>query len=442
LFAISSVLWLAALLAGEQRPRYGGILRVTMRETPQAIAPRALVSSGVGNVSRLIFETLIHLDADGRPQAMLASSWQAEPGNQRWRISLRDGVSFHDGFPMDAASVVASLRAGNPQWKVFAVGEAVIIEAPAPEPMLPAELALAGNAIVHQTGDKIAGTGPFVPRTWVTGKSVELAANDEYWRGRPFVDAIQISFGVGEREQMLALDLAKADIVEVQPEGIRRARAEGRTVFSSQPAELLTLVFARDAQNEDEIHARNALAASLDSASLSDYVLQGGGEASGALLPDWVSGYGFVFPPSRKSERPVRAQPHISWTLSYDAADSVAHVLADRIALNARDAGIAIQPTASGTGDLKLLRAPILSSDPQLALTEMADALQLSPPKMSGTSIEELFAGEKSLLQSGRVVPLAHLRTAVAVRANVQAFNMQPGGEWDMSNLWLAPEKP
>lgn len=443
LLAISNVLLLAALAVGEQRPHYGGTLRITLRETPQTIDPHALVSAGTGNISRLIFETLVHLDPDGQPQPLLASSWQADPGNQRWRIFLRNGVSFHDGFPMDAAAVVASLRAGNPQWKVFAVGEAVMIETPEPEPSLLAQLALARNAIVHQAGDKTAGTGPFIPGAWTPGKFLELAANDDYWHGRPFVDAVQVSFGVGEREQLLALDLGKADIAEVQPEGIRRARAEGRTVFTSQPAELLALAFARDAQNDNETRARNAFAASLDSASLSDYVLQGGGDASGALLPDWLSGYGFVFPPSRKGERLVRTQSaHVSWTLGYDPSDSVAHVIADRIALNARDGGIVIQPATSGAADIKLLRLHISSSDSQLALAELANALQMTAPKFNAASVEELFAAEKALLQSGRVLPLAHLRTAIAVRTNVQTFSLQPDGEWDISNVWLAPEKP
>jgi hypothetical protein len=40
-------------------------------------------------------------------------------------------------------AVAASLRTANPDWKVFAAGEAVIIECNAPTPDLPAVLALA-----------------------------------------------------------------------------------------------------------------------------------------------------------------------------------------------------------------------------------------------------------------------------------------------------------
>lgn len=157
----SSLLWLAATAFAEPRPHYGGTLRIAVKEAPQALDPATLAVSGSGNFARLIFETLTQLDDRGSPQPLLASSWQSEPGNQRWRISLRPGVSFHDGFPLDAASVVASLRASNPEWKVVSIGEMVMIETSSPDPFLPAELALTRNAIVHRTNDVLSGTGPF-----------------------------------------------------------------------------------------------------------------------------------------------------------------------------------------------------------------------------------------------------------------------------------------
>jgi peptide/nickel transport system substrate-binding protein len=446
LLALSSLLLMAIAAPAVQRPHYGGSLRIAMREAPQAIDPGSLSGPGAAaNVSRLIFENLVRLDTNGRPQPLLASSWQAEPGNQRWRISLRDGVSFTDGFPLDAASVVASLRSSNPAWKVVAVGEIVMIETPSPAPGLPAELALPGNAIVHRNAEKLAGTGPFIAGDWLAGKRLLLAANDDYWHGRAFVDSVEVSFGISDREQLLALDLGKADIVEIPAESIRRAKAEGRTVFSSEPVELMTLIFAHDPRNEDELHARNALAASLDTTSLAEYVMQGGGAADAALLPTWLSGYGFVFPVPRPNQQvtPVRLQSaRTAWTLAYDASDPVARVIADRIMLNARDAGIAIQLVSSGTADIRLARFSIASLDPQTALTELAKALQLDPPKFSDYSVEEMYTAEKLMLQSHRAVPLLHLRTAIAVRPNLRGLNMSPDGGWELGDTWIAPEKP
>jgi MarR-like DNA-binding transcriptional regulator SgrR of sgrS sRNA len=306
-------------------------------------------------------------------------------------------------------------------------------------------LALPRNAIVHRSGGKIAGTGPFSVGDWTSGKHLSLPANDDYWHGRPFVDSIDIAFGVADREQILALDLGKADIVEIASENIRRARADGRTVLSSEPAQLLALVFANDPRNDDETRARNALAASLDTASLGDFVMQGGGDPTAALLPNWLSGYAFVFPAGRRTDHGQQQllQPRHpqSWTLAYDASDPAAHVVADRILLNARDAGISIQLVGSGAADIRLARIPIPSSDPHLALTRLAIALQLPAPKFNSLSIEDLYTAEKGLLQSRRVIPLLHLRNAIAARSNVRDFTMLPDGTLQLSNVWLSPEK-
>jgi peptide/nickel transport system substrate-binding protein len=445
LLAASSLLFAGLLATAEQRPHYGGTLRLTLREAPQSLDPASLAASGSQEIAGLVFETLVYLDAGGRPQPTLASSWQPEPGNQRWRILLRDGVSFHDGFPVDATSVAASLRASNPAWKVFAVGEMVIVETRSPDPELPAELALWRNAIVHGDKETVAGTGPFLPREWTPGKHLALAANDIYWGGRPFVDSIDMSFGVSDREQMLALDLGKADIAQIAPETIGRARAEGRTVIASEPSELLALVFESPVVTGAEIYARNALTASLDRSSLADYAMQGGGEPTGALLPNWVSGYAFVFPipQSHESGRSIRLPgPPVSWKLAYDPADPLAHLIADRIRLNARDAGIGIEPVSSGAADLRLTKVPISSSDPHTALVELSRALRIDEPEFKGASAEDLYQAEKAILQSNRVIPLVHLRAAVALRPPVREFGLLPDGGWDLSNVWLAPEKP
>ena len=245
---------------------------------------------------------------------------------------------------------------------------------------------------------------------------------------------------------MLALDLGKADVIEVAPENIHRARVESRIVMASEPEELMALVFAHDSASEDETHARNALALSIDTTAVNTVVLQSGGEPSGALLPNWISGYAFVFPAAANIERArqERAQSkHIpAWTLGYDPLDPVARVIAERVLLNARDAGITLQLVSTGSPDLRLVRSPLASSDAQVALAELAKALQLLAPRFENEFAAGLYSAEKLLLQSHRVIPLLHLRSAVALRPNVHDFNVLPDGTWSLNNVWLSGEKP
>jgi peptide/nickel transport system substrate-binding protein len=451
LLAASNLLCLAAWLGvahipalAESRPRYGGTLRVAMKEAPQTLDP---ATPGVPvSISRMVFETLIALDERGRPQPLLATSWQSDPGGQRWRFFIRGGVSFSDGSPLDSATVAASLRNSNPQWKVSAAADLVMIETESADTDLPAELALARNSIVRRSDAKLSGTGPFAIAQWDAGKHLALIANEQSWTGRAFVDSVQIDFGKNDRDQMLSLDLGKADVVEVAPEDIHRARAENRTVKASEPEELMVLVFAHDPASDDETHARNALALSIDTAAVNNVVLQGGGDPSGALLPNWMSGYAFVFPTAANIEhaRAERMQAkHLPpSTLGYDPLDPVARVIAERVLLNARDAGITLQLSSTGNSDLRLVRIALASSDPHVALTALADAFQLPQPRFENASAAALYSAEKSLLQSHRVVPLLHLRSAVALRPNVHDLNFLPDGTWSLNNAWLSGEKP
>ncbi len=444
LLAASSVVWSVAACAAT-RPHYGGSLRVAMRETPQAVDPASLVRAGASNISRLIFDTLVKLDDRGQPQPSLATEWQAEPGDQRWRFSLRSGVSFSDGSAMNAGAVAASLRAANAEWKVITTGDAVIVETEIPYPDLPTELALARNAIAHGGGQQPSGSGAFSVAQWLPGKHLTLIANDQYWDSRPFLDSIEVDFGKNDREQLTALDLGRIDIAEVAPENIRRTRADGRSVASSNPSELLALVFAAPARSEEESHGRNALALSIDTAAINNVVLQGGGDPAGALLPNWLSGYALVFSPPTNPDRGRQeralAKQAASFVLGYNALDLVAHTIAERILLNARDAGIALQLTTSDRSHVMLTRIPIASENRQGALMELAKALQLSLPKSSGDSANDLYSAEKALLQSRRVIPLLHLRQGAAVRPAVRDFTMRPDASWQMQHVWLA-EKP
>jgi len=107
LLAASSVICSVAASAAT-RPHYGGTLRVAMHEAPQSLDPLSLAQVGAPHISRLLFDTLVALDDRGQPQPALATSWQAEPGNQRWRFTLRAGVLFSDGASLEATAVAAS----------------------------------------------------------------------------------------------------------------------------------------------------------------------------------------------------------------------------------------------------------------------------------------------------------------------------------------------
>lgn len=439
LLVISSVLALAAAGTAAVRPRYGGTLRIMLRDASVSLDPARLSAVQGARIFPLMFEGLTRFDAHGRLQPELATRWQSDSSNQHWQFWLRPGVKFHDGTPLTAEAAAASLRAANPAWAVSADGDSVVIETAAPDVELPAELALPRNGIARHAGNKVVGTGAFAVSDWQPGRSLALTANEDYWGGRPFVDSVVVTLGQNWRQQMVALELGKADVVEVAPEQARRLSSAGRTITESAANELVALVFTREPQSADETRVRQALSAAIDRASIVNVLLQGQGLAADTILPNWVTGYAMLFAEAGQHTGNVDAGPVTgTMTLSYDASDPANQLIAERVALNARDAGISVQTAASAANaDARLVRIALASPQPQLALQVVAGATGLAIPQFQGTAPEELYEREKEMLQSGRIFPVAHVPEAAAIAPGVNGWRADLSGGWQLADVWL-----
>ena len=190
------------------------------------------------SISRLLYDRLVVLDERGMPQPGLAIAWHSDPGEQRWYFDLREDASFDDGTAAGSTAVAASLRAANPGWKVVPSGNGIVIERDRAAPDLPAELALERNSIVKREAGRILGSGSFRVRDWQPGRSLSLAAREDYWGGRAFLDAIEVVMGEDLEQQMLALSLGKADLIEVAAAPARATADNYRVEPSHRTASL------------------------------------------------------------------------------------------------------------------------------------------------------------------------------------------------------------
>jgi peptide/nickel transport system substrate-binding protein len=447
--AASSLLCVTLALA-ETRPQYGGTLRTTTRIAPTSLDPAdpgQADSVALRNLDSLLFDTLVIMDNRGRLRPGLATSWKPEPGNRRWQFWLRRGVKFHDGSPLTPEAVAASLRVANPGWNVLAAADAVIIERDAPAPEIGAELARPHNGIAKRgAGGAITGTGAFHVTDWQPGKRLALAAEEAYWAGRPFLDAIEIEMGRSSRDQLIALELGKADIAEVAPEQAHRASTEGRRVLASSPVELMTLIFAREPRSPDEAKLREVLTLSIDRGSIRSVVLQGEGEPTGAVLPSWISGYAFMFPTeqnlvrARQERGEIRQSP--AWTLGYDASDALSRVIAERIALNARDANLTLQTTTSANADVRMERITLPSLSPRVSLATVSAIAGTPTGKASSNSVDDLYQAERGMLQTRRLIPLFQLPVSYALSPSVQNWEQDRDGRWHLDEVWLGGARP
>ncbi len=313
------------------------------------------------------------------------------------------------------------------------------------------------------------GSGPFAVASFEPGKHATLVANNNFREGRPFVDSIEITMGVSAHDRLLDLQLNKSDLAEIPPQDARSASERGVRVSISQPDELLALVFnTADSAASRNPRIREAVAQSIDRAAIVNFILQKTGEPAGGLLPQWSSGTAFLFPtaadPARSKELSSQFSPAAKLLLGYDSADPLEQSVAERIAVNAKEAGIsviaqALPKSAAANGradasvpqhhlDAQLIRWRMPSPNPAAAL--QAVLLQISKsgePAEAGTSAaaltdqaspQDIYDQQRDILARFTIVPLVWLPQVYGLSVRVRDWTVPgPAEEWPLADVWL-----
>ena len=232
-------------------PQFGGTFRRMLGANPITLDP-ALVTDNYGlTIISQIFNGLVQFDANLKPIPDLAEFWEGSRDGRTWTFALRQGVKFHNGREMTAQDVVYSftrlLHATQPLpvaelfqhiqgAKAFRAGKApnvqglqaqdrytlrIVLEKPL-APLL-IVLALANTGVVPQEevekpggdfGHAPVGTGPFTFVRWQPNQEIVLAANDEYYESRPFLDTVVFKIAVGTKLEEMFAEFLKGNLEE------------------------------------------------------------------------------------------------------------------------------------------------------------------------------------------------------------------------------------
>lgn len=445
-FAISFVLVLVGACAwGRTRPHFGGTLRVETAGDPLRVPD--------GLARRLLFDGLTASDANGAVSPALALDWQSDSNDHRWQFHLRPGVQFHDGSPLTASAAVLSLNlscAANCPWTaVHAVGSDVVFTSDSPMPNLPALLASDEFLIAltrtqdGQTPPNPIGTGSFQYGSTSNGV-LTLTANDNCWQGRPFLDRIAITANRATRDQWLDLSVGRTDVAEVPPQDLRQAEQQHLTVFVSPTVQLLALQVSESGALANPV-LRAAIAQAVDRSALFNVIFQKQGEISASLLPQQLTGYGFLFSADRDLNKAIELRgglmpPPLTLATSNDATMQVA---AQRIALNLHDAGFNVQVVNARSithTDLALRTLPLADADPAAGLEILLRSAGESTA-VQAQNPTALFRAEHDFLDLKTLIPLLDLPRASAIGSQVRDFHLRADGTPDLAaaSLEAAP---
>ncbi len=183
-----------------------------------------------------VSESLINIDANGAPQPALAEKFEMTDDSTA-RFTLRKGVKFHDGTPLNAAAVVNSLQAAfsaepapgtvsGRELTVAADGEDVLVKSPEADPILimrfanPDMVILAPKAYEadrNKPNPIDAGTGPFEVTEFDGSSSATLEANPDYWGGKPKLAGLDAKFIAEADSRVNALRAGELDVFQNVP---------------------------------------------------------------------------------------------------------------------------------------------------------------------------------------------------------------------------------
>jgi len=232
-------------------PARGGTLRLATAYSIHTLDPALAADEGASVVARLVFGRLVDLDEHGRFVPGLTTEMAWSDAGRTLRLSLRPGVRFQDGSPLNAAALkrtferslgpgVASPGAHNYAdivgYEAYRNGKAtelagvttegqltLVVRLNQPNGVLPSLLSLAFVAPVcpstpmdtQATQDtELCGAGPFRVARFDPERGLELVRSELYFEPElPYLDGIQMLFNIRPQAQRYRFERGELDLV-------------------------------------------------------------------------------------------------------------------------------------------------------------------------------------------------------------------------------------
>lgn len=371
-------------------PRPGGTLRVGALGKASAITrdPHGLQSNESDYLILALTYDPLTVPGDGKTvAARLASQWEADASQRRWRFTIADGARFHDGSPVTAEDVVWSMRRLREQESgstrvpvdadaITADGErGVIFNSVYPNRQLPLLLRLQTFVLPKDT-KKIAGapgTGPF-KLDWYSGGNARLVRNENWHRGAPLLDAIEVTMFESPQAMTNAMLAGQIDLASnVGPIAGRSAQARDDISVIRRPDDMAMPIAMRTKDGPfADARVRRALQLAVDREAMVKQVLSGYGKAGNDVLGTGDPEYARDLPQrSRDLDRARKLLDEAGFdrNRTYELATTDAvfglNESADLLATQLRDIGVQIKVAKQDStvyNDQTWLKAPLYTT--------------------------------------------------------------------------------
>jgi peptide/nickel transport system substrate-binding protein len=234
LLALAACVLLAGCANSATSSKGSSTLTIAVDAFDATLLPIGNATTQGSRVDFMIFERLVENDFDGEPQPILADSVTPEEDGKVWTVVLREGVNFSDGEPLTSEDVIYSFEFALDEANGFlqrgrigviedmeAVDERTVkFTLSSPLSSFQDALTLVGIAPKHAMEPdpkafaiKPIGTGPFVLTRFTPNDRVVMAANENYWGGKPSIDELVFLSVPDATTRLSDLAAGKVDII-------------------------------------------------------------------------------------------------------------------------------------------------------------------------------------------------------------------------------------
>lgn len=280
------------------------VLRLLFKHDAISLAPNTLNadSSAATVVLKLLCQSLVRIDHQGRLQPDLAVHWTVSPCRTRYRFTLDAQARFHSGRPCTAHDVkrvfeqIFNGRSNSVLHQDYEdLARIDVQDRHALEFVFhhPAEAFLYNLAwrthIVDDTADQPCGTGPWRLERWDRGRGLVLARHrDARGVGAANFEAVHIRFAPDAQERLRVIEEGGADIVENVPgSAAQRLAQQGLLQTMAAPSQARVLLSFDCAQAPfDDVRVRQAIAHAVDRERLIRDVMGGQARLGDGILPE------------------------------------------------------------------------------------------------------------------------------------------------------------
>lgn len=265
------------------------------------------------SVYRNIFDNLVTRDVQGEIAPQVAKAWRYVD-DVTIEFDIQEGITFHNGTPLTPEDVafsinrISSKEFGSSQRTWFdkiASAQAgdgkVTVKTSEPYPALLAQLvnlSIVPKAVVEAKGNQAfntspVGSGPFKFVAWQTGSQIELAANDDYWRGDvPFRSVVyRVVPDVATR--IANLQTGRSDVTRrLLPDEARQVENDPNLKTLAVATERISFMFINAlAGPTKDLRVRKAIAHAVDKPAIIEALTEGYGKPVNVDLAPPVFGY-------------------------------------------------------------------------------------------------------------------------------------------------------